>query len=98
MNLFSMLLASIAVLIQDYADYDKAEDYEKTLNELKPDLNFPRIKTYDFIVGECHLFRIQNQTHIAQLTQPFYETVIIRLLRHIRRIVPHALRFYAFAT
>lgn len=52
MNLAAIILASITLLIQKYADYDKEEDYKITLSELKQDLNLPRIKTYDFIVGK----------------------------------------------
>ncbi|KAJ6644321.1 Glucose dehydrogenase [FAD, quinone] [Pseudolycoriella hygida] len=50
MNLASLVLASITLLVQKYADYDREENYKKTLVELAPDLNFPRITTYDFIV------------------------------------------------
>lgn len=55
MNLASIILASITLLVQNYADFDKEEDYKKTLSDLKQDLSFPRIKTYDFIVGKIFL-------------------------------------------
>ncbi|XP_037034227.1 oxygen-dependent choline dehydrogenase-like [Bradysia coprophila] len=50
MNLLPIILASITALIHNFADYDKAKDYSKTLSTLDGDLNFPRITTYDFIV------------------------------------------------
>lgn len=52
MNFTTLILASINMLIQNYADYDKEFDYKKTLTDLKDDLGFPRIRVYDFIVGE----------------------------------------------
>lgn len=52
MNLASIILASVTLLIQKYSDIDKEDDYKLALAELKSDLNFPRITTYDFIVGE----------------------------------------------
>lgn len=47
----------MTLLVQRFADYDKEEDYKKALQELKRDLNFPRITTYDFIVGENFHFK-----------------------------------------
>ncbi|KAG4075742.1 hypothetical protein HA402_003568 [Bradysia odoriphaga] len=50
MNLMTLILSTITLLVQKYADYDKETDYRNTLCELREDLNFPRIKMYDFIV------------------------------------------------
>lgn len=50
MNLMSLILSTIALLVQKYADYDKETNYRNTLADLKDDLNFPKITTYDFIV------------------------------------------------
>ena len=61
MNLMSMILSTIALLVQKYADYDKETNYRNTLADLKDDLNFPKITTYDFIVGNYF-----NQKKFAQ--------------------------------
>lgn len=52
MNLAPIILASITLLVQKYADYDEQVDLQKTLAKLRDELSFPRIATFDFIVGE----------------------------------------------
>lgn len=71
MNLFSLILATITLLIQEYADYDKEEDHNKTLLELKRDLNFPRIKSFDFIVGEWLFIDRYTQYSVVLSKQTF---------------------------
>lgn len=72
MNLATIILASITLLVQKYADFDKEEDHKKALSELKRDLNFPRITTYDFIVGERISFKINSSTsHITLFRHKF---------------------------
>lgn len=52
MELSRLVLGSISLLIQLYADKYRDDDFTKTLYELEDDLHFPKIKTYDFIVGK----------------------------------------------
>lgn len=52
MNLTFFITASIALTIQKYADKYREEDLSKTLADLESDRSLPRIKTYDFIIGE----------------------------------------------
>ena len=42
------------ILIQLYADKFRNEDLQTTLSQLQDDLNLPRPKTYDFIIGKCY--------------------------------------------
>lgn len=44
------LLASIPLLGEQYADYFKKQDLDKTARELEGDDSLPRIKSYDFII------------------------------------------------
>jgi hypothetical protein len=52
MKLAAFVLTAIPLLIQLYSKKSQEEDYAKTLTELEDEFGVPKIKTYDFIVGE----------------------------------------------
>lgn len=45
------LLNAIPLLIQLFVENDIKEDLSKTIQEVENDSSLPRIRTYDFIVG-----------------------------------------------
>jgi hypothetical protein len=55
MRIASFVLGSVALLIQHYADKYQQIDFTQTLAQLDADLNLPRIRQYDFIVGQTNL-------------------------------------------
>ncbi len=52
MNIYAFSVGSVALLIKLYIDYNQMKDLGTTLEELKADSSLPRIREYDFIVGE----------------------------------------------
>lgn len=50
------LFSAIPLLIELFVKHDMREDLAKTIQELENDSNLPRIKTYDFIVGNFKQF------------------------------------------
>lgn len=59
MDLTTFVFAGLPVIIQQYADFYKKRDLEATLKELESDQGLPRIKEYDFIVGESNNFHLK---------------------------------------
>jgi len=66
MKLAAFVLGSIPILIQFYARKYLEEDRIATITELDGDLNLPRIKEYDFIVGKLNMsiFHIKKYLQI----------------------------------
>lgn len=52
MNVLELLLGSIPVLLQLYAEMYRETDFKSTMLELESEYNVPKPKTYDFIVGK----------------------------------------------
>lgn len=58
MNIVDFLLGSIPLMLQFYAEMYREMDFKNTILELESELNVPKFKAYDFIVGKlslCHL-------------------------------------------
>jgi len=56
MKLAAFVLGAVPILIQFYAKKYLEQDKVATITELENDLNLPRIKEYDFIVGKQKYF------------------------------------------
>lgn len=52
MNVANFLWESIPLLLQLYANLYLKTDFDKTKVELETEFNVPKIKSFDFIVGE----------------------------------------------
>lgn len=52
MNIVDIFLGSIPLLLQFYAEMYRENDLKNTMLELDSEFNVPKIKSYDFIIGE----------------------------------------------
>lgn len=52
MNIAEFFLGSIPLLLQFYAEMYRETDLKNTMVELESELNVPKVKSYDFIIGE----------------------------------------------
>lgn len=55
MNLAAFLFSTVTVLMHAYMEQDKQNDLNKTLDDIKDDINFPRPEEFDFIIGKSNI-------------------------------------------